>query len=65
MQEEDIQDYIYVQCPDCDDVTEHDILKGRFGKDNVTGTFRCAECGRVFSDTIRLPEQLTVKVLFS
>ncbi|MDR1954827.1 MAG: hypothetical protein LBP82_02610 [Candidatus Methanoplasma sp.] len=58
-------DYLYIECPNCDDITEHDILKGRAGKDNVTGTFRCVECGRVFSDTIRLPEILKVKVLFS
>ena len=56
---------LYIPCPDCDDVTEHDILKGRAGKGNITGTFRCTDCGRVFSDTIRVPEPLTVKVLFS
>ncbi|MCL1978618.1 MAG: hypothetical protein FWG60_00440 [Methanomassiliicoccaceae archaeon] len=58
-------EYLYIQCPNCDDLTEHDILKGRVGKDNVTGTFRCSECGRVFSDTVKIPELLKVKVLFS
>ena len=58
-------EYLYIQCPNCDDITEHDILKGRVGKDNVTGTFRCSECGRVFSDTVKIPEVLRVKVLFS
>lgn len=57
--------YIFIQCPDCDDITEHDILKGRIGKDNITGTFRCSECGRTFSETIRIPEILNVKVLLS
>lgn len=57
--------YIFVECPDCDDITEHDILKGRVGNDNITGTFRCSECGRTFSDTIRIPAILKVKVLFS
>ena len=58
-------EYLYIQCPNCDELTEHDILKGRIGKDNVTGTFRCTECGRVFSDTITIPRILKVKVLFS
>ena len=61
----DMPEYLYIDCPDCDDITEHDILKGRMGKDNVTGTFRCSECGRTFSDTIKLPEILKIKVLFS
>jgi uncharacterized Zn finger protein len=61
----EMPEYLYIDCPDCDDITEHDILKGRMGKDNVTGTFRCSECGRTFSDTIRLPEILKIKVLFS
>ena len=65
MVKREIPEYIYIPCPDCDDVTEHDILKGRAGKDNITGTFRCSECGRTFSDSIRVPEILTVKVLFS
>ena len=61
----DMPECLYIRCPDCDDITPHDILKGRAGKDNITGTFRCSECGRVFSDTIRIPEPLKVKVLFS
>lgn len=65
MVSKDIQEYIYIPCPNCGDVTEHDILKGRAGKGNITGTFRCSECGRTFSDSIRVPEVLKVKVLFS
>jgi uncharacterized Zn finger protein len=62
---DETEEYLYIQCPNCDDLTEHDILKGRVGKGNITGTFRCSECGRVFSDTIRIPEPFKVKVLFS
>ena len=62
---EEAEEYLYIPCPNCDDLTEHDILKGRTGKGNITGTFRCSECGRVFSDTVRIPEPLKVKVLFS
>ncbi|MDR3075420.1 MAG: hypothetical protein LBU30_05230, partial [Candidatus Methanoplasma sp.] len=61
----EMPEYLYIGCPECKDITEHDVLKGRAGKDNITGTFRCGECGRVFSDTIRIPEKLRVKVLFS
>ncbi|MDR2845973.1 MAG: hypothetical protein LBV63_01685 [Candidatus Methanoplasma sp.] len=56
---------IYIPCPNCDDVTEHEVLKGNWGKGNVTGTFRCGDCGRVFSASIRIPESRTVKILFS
>jgi len=65
MANREMPEFLYIECPDCDDITEHDILKGRLGKDNVTGTFRCFECGRTFSETIRLPEILKIKVLFS
>jgi len=65
MTNREMPESLYIKCPDCDDITEHDILKGRMGKDNVTGTFRCTECGRVFSDTVRIPRVLRVKVLFS
>lgn len=57
--------YIYNECPDCDDITEHKILRAKEGKSGVTGTFQCTGCGRIFSGTIRLPRKLTVKVLFS
>ncbi|MDR3205743.1 MAG: hypothetical protein LBT41_01385 [Candidatus Methanoplasma sp.] len=56
---------VFFECPICDDVAEHAILKGNLGKGNVTGTFRCTGCGRVFSGTIRIPVELTVKVVFS
>ena len=62
---EEVEDYLYIQCPNCDDLTEHDVLKGKMGKGSITGTFRCTECGRVFSDTIWIPKALKVKVLFS
>jgi uncharacterized Zn finger protein len=65
MVDENMLECLYIKCPDCDDLTAHDILKGRVGKDNVTGTFRCAECGRIFSGTVKTPRILKVKVLFS
>lgn len=62
---EDMPDYVYSECPDCDDVTEHRILRAKAGKSNITGTFQCTECGRVFSGTIRFPKTFEVKVLLS
>ncbi|MCK9323026.1 MAG: HVO_0476 family zinc finger protein [Candidatus Methanomethylophilaceae archaeon] len=65
MVSKDMPEFIYYECPNCKDITEHAILKARIGKDNVTGTFRCTECNRTFSDTIRIPKTLVVPVLFS
>lgn len=58
-------DTIFYECPDCDDETEHQILKGRMGKASIEGTFRCNSCGRVTSETIKIPELLEVPVVFS
>ncbi len=65
MNEEELPEIIIFECAICDDYTEHEILKGRFGKASVSGTFRCADCGTIDNTTIRLPEELQVKVLFS
>ncbi|MCQ2069547.1 MAG: hypothetical protein MJZ68_00220 [archaeon] len=58
-------EYIYYECSECDDVTEHTILRGKMGNANVTGTFRCTGCGHVFTGTIKLPKELPVKVMLS
>ncbi len=58
-------DTLYYECPVCDDYTEHQILKGKMGKATIEGTFRCNECGRVTSETIKIPELLEVPVIFS
>jgi hypothetical protein len=39
MVKREMPESIYIQCPDCDDLMDHDILKGRMGNDNITGTF--------------------------
>ncbi len=63
--DEELPEAIIFECPECRDDTEHEILKGRFGKSSVSGTFRCTECGKIYTTTIRLPEERTVKVLYS
>ena len=50
---------------DCDEETEHQILKGKMGKASIEGTFRCTVCNRVSSQTVKIPELLEVPVVFS
>ena len=65
MEDREMPEFIYYECPDCDDITEHKVLRARLGRDNITGTFQCAECGRTFSDTIKIPRRFEVPVIFS
>ena len=62
---DDLPETIYTECTDCDDITEHTILNGRLGKNSVTGTFKCLECGKVVSCTVRLPRPITVRATIS
>ncbi len=65
MIQREMPDTIVYTCPECDDETEHQILKGRMGKATIEGTFRCNECGKVTSETIRIPELIEVPVVYS
>lgn len=65
MIQREMPDTIVYVCPDCGEETEHQILKGRMGKATLEGTFRCNECGKVTSETIRIPEILQVPVIYS
>ena len=65
MIQREMPDTIFYECPVCDDVTEHQILKGKMGRATLEGTFRCNVCGRVTSETIKFPELLEVPVVFS
>ena len=65
MMKRPLPDTLYYECPVCDDYTEHQVLKGKMGKASIEGTFRCNECGRVTSETVKIPELLEVPVLFS
>jgi len=61
----ELPDTLFYECPDCDEETEHQVLKGKMGKATIEGTFRCNECGKVTSETIRIPELIEVPVVFS
>lgn len=62
---DDLPETIYTECTDCDDITEHTILNARLGKAGVTGTFKCLECGKVVSCTVRLPKPVTIRATVS
>ncbi len=61
----EVPEIIYYECPDCDDYNNHEVLKGQMGRSTLMGTFRCEECGRIFSGTINIPALMTVKVIIS
>lgn len=63
--EREVPEEMYLDCPDCDDITTHEVLKGKIGKATFEGTFRCAECGRTFSTTLRIPKILKITVIVS
>lgn len=65
MIQRDMPDIIVYECPECGEETEHQILKGRMGKATLEGTFRCNSCGRVTSETIKIPELIEVPVIYS
>ncbi len=65
MIQREMPDTIFYECPVCDDDTEHQILKGRMGKESIEGTFRCNACGRITSETIKIPGLIEVPVVFS
>jgi len=61
----EVPDEIYFECPDCDDVTIHDVLKGKMGKSSMDSTIKCQDCGLIRTTTVQFPKQLEVKVIIS
>ena len=61
----EVPDTIYYECPDCDDETIHDVLRGRMGKASLECTLKCTECGRTFATTIPLPKIIKMQVVIS
>lgn len=61
----EVPESLYYDCPDCDDETIHETLRGRMGKSSMEATLRCAECGRTFSTTIPLPKIIRTQVVIS
>ncbi|MBO5654231.1 MAG: hypothetical protein J6R72_01920 [Candidatus Methanomethylophilaceae archaeon] len=61
----EVPETIYYDCPDCDDETIHDVLRGRMGKASLECTLKCTECGRTFATTISLPKIIKMQVVIS
>ena len=61
----EVPDSIYYECPDCDDDTVHEVLRGRMGKASLEATIRCTECGRTSSVTIQLPKLIKTQIVIS
>ena len=61
----EVPETIYYDCPDCDDETIHDVLRGRMGKASLECTLKCTECGRTFATTIPLPKIIKMQVVIS
>ena len=61
----EVPDEIYFECPDCDDITTHDVLKGRMGKNSLDATIKCQDCGLIRTTTIQFPKEIEVKVVIS
>ena len=56
---------IHFECPDCDDITLHDVLKGKSGKSSLDATLKCQGCGKVRTTMVRFPKQIKVKLVVS
>ena len=62
---DEVPEIVYLECPDCEDVTAHDVLKGKLGKSSLDATLRCEECNRVSTRVIELPKIIKVKIVVS
>jgi len=56
---------IYFECPECDDITTQDVLKGKAGKDSLDATIKCHDCGLTRTTTIRFPKEIEVRMIIS
>lgn len=61
----EVPEEVVLDCPDCDDYTTHEVLRGKIGKSTFQGTFRCTECGRTFTDTLKIPKVYKIPVIIS
>lgn len=61
----EVPEEVYSDCPDCGDVTPHEVLRGKAGKATMEATLRCRECGRVLTTTLGIPRIVPAKVIVS
>ena len=61
----DVPDEIYFECPDCEDITVHTVLKGRMGKSSMDATIRCNECGLTRTTNVKFSRPVDVRIIIS
>ena len=61
----DVPDEIYFECPDCDDITVHGVLRGKMGKNSLNATIKCRDCESVRTTVIQFPKNIEVKAVIS
>ncbi|MFA6709858.1 MAG: HVO_0476 family zinc finger protein [Candidatus Methanomethylophilaceae archaeon] len=61
----EIPDAIYYECPKCNDITLHEVLKGKMGKSSLEATLRCEDCQNTFNTVVKLPKIIKTKVVVS
>ena len=64
-QMKEVPDEVYFECPDCDDTTVHEVLKGRMGKNSMDATIKCEDCGLIRTTSINFPKEIEVKMIIS
>lgn len=54
-------------CPDCEDLTLHDVLRGKISKagDVIEATVRCQQCGRISATIVREARTRSVPFIVS
>jgi len=61
----ELPDAIFMECMECGEVTEHEILKGKAGRSRLEATLRCSECKHVVTTTVPIPRIIPAKVVIS
>ncbi|MCL1983951.1 MAG: hypothetical protein FWG58_00965 [Methanomassiliicoccaceae archaeon] len=61
----DVPAEVYFECPDCDDITLHEVLKGKMGKNSMDATLKCTECSLIRTTTVHFAKEIEIKVIIS
>ncbi|MFA5452662.1 MAG: HVO_0476 family zinc finger protein [Candidatus Methanomethylophilaceae archaeon] len=61
----EVPDAIYYECPKCNDLTLHEVLKGKMGKSSLEATLCCEDCKNTFTTTVKFPKIIRTKVVIS
>jgi uncharacterized Zn finger protein len=58
---------LQLTCDECQEVTMHEVLRGRIGKDQdvIEATVKCLECGKVYTTVVREAKSMKVPIIVS